>query len=64
LSAIRKERLQDDLFYGLCIYTAFITNMELPLKKQIAWYRRRGQCGNQIKELKWDFEWRARREGG
>jgi IS4 transposase len=56
---IRKERLQDDLFYGPYLYTALITNMEMPLEEQIAWYRRRGQCENQIKELKWDFELRV-----
>lgn len=59
LIVIRKERLQDDLFYGPYLYTALITNMELPLEKQIAWYRHRGQCENQIKELKWDFELRV-----
>jgi len=59
LIVIRKERLQDDLFYGPYLYTALITNMEMPLEEQIAWYRRRGQCENQIKELKWDFELRV-----
>ena len=59
LIVIRKERLQDDLFYGPYLYTALITNMDLPLEQQIAWYRRRGQCENQIKELKWDFELRV-----
>jgi hypothetical protein len=59
LIVIRKERLQDDLFYGPYIYTAIITNMELPIEEQIAWYRHRGQCENQIKELKWDFELRV-----
>jgi len=59
LIVIRKERLQDDLFYGPYLYTALITNMDLPLEHQIAWYRRRGQCENQIKELKWDFELRV-----
>jgi len=58
LIVIRKERLQDDLFYGPYKYQALITNMDLPLERQIAWYRRRGQCENQIKELKWDFELR------
>lgn len=56
---IRKERLQDDLFYGPYSYHVLITNMELPLEEQIAWYRQRGQCENQIKELKWDFETRV-----
>lgn len=56
---IRKERLQDDLFYGPYTYTAIITNMTLPLQEQIDWYRQRGQCENQIKELKWDFEMRV-----
>jgi len=59
LLVIRKERLQDDLFYGPYTYTAIITNMDLALEQQIAWYRRRGQCENQIKELKWDFELRV-----
>ena len=59
LIVIRKERLQDDLFYGPYTYHALITNMDLPLEEQIAWYRRRGQCENQIKELKWDFELRV-----
>ena len=55
----RKERPEDDLFEGAYTYHALITNMELPLEKQIAWYRKRGQCENQIKELKWDFELRT-----
>ena len=59
LIVIRKERLQDDLFYGPYSYHALITNMDLPLEEQIAWYRQRGQCENQIKELKWDFELRV-----
>lgn len=59
LIIIRKERLQDDLFYGPYSYHVLITNMELPLEEQIAWYRQRGQCENQIKELKWDFETRV-----
>jgi len=59
LIVIRQERLQDDLFYGPYRHTALITNMGLPLEEQIAWYRRRGQCENQIKELKWDFELRV-----
>jgi hypothetical protein len=59
LIVIRKERLQDDLFYGPYAYTALITNKNLPLEEQIAWYRRRGQCENQLKELKWDFELRV-----
>lgn len=59
LIIIRKERLQDDLFYGPYTYTGIITNMELPLEEQIAWYRRRGQCERQIGELKWDFELRV-----
>jgi len=59
LIVIRKERLQDDLFYGPYVYHAIITNMDLPLEEQIAWYRRRGQCENRIKELKWDFELRV-----
>lgn len=59
LIVIRKERLQDDLEYGPYAYRAIITNMELPLEEQIAWYRKRGQCENQIKELKWDFETRV-----
>ncbi len=56
---IRKERLQGDLFDGPYRHSAIITNMELPLEEQIAWYRRRGQCENYIKELKWDFETRV-----
>lgn len=59
LIVIRKERLQDDLFWGPYSYHAIITNMDLPLEEQIAWYRQRGQCENQIKELKWDFELRV-----
>lgn len=59
LIVIRKERLQDDLEYGPYAYHALISNMELPLEEQIAWYRKRGQCENQIKELKWDFETRV-----
>jgi len=59
LIVIRKERLQDDLFYGPYSYHVLITNMELSLEDQIAWYRQRGQCENQIKELKWDFETRV-----
>jgi hypothetical protein len=59
LIVVRKERLQDDLFYGPYTYHALITNMDLPLEDQIAWYRQRGQCENQIKELKWDFELRV-----
>ena len=59
LIVIRKERMQDDLFYGPYSYHALITNMDLPLEEQIAWYRQRGQCENQIKELKWDFELRT-----
>ena len=59
LIVIRKERLQDDLFYSPYTYTAILTNMALPLEEQIAWYRRRGQCENRIKELKWDFELRV-----
>jgi len=56
---VRKERLQDDLEYGPYRYSAIITNMDLPLEQQIAWYRKRGQCENQLKELKWDFELRV-----
>ena len=56
---IRKERRQDDLFEGPYTYHVLITNMELPLEKQVAWYRARGQCENQIRELKWDFELRV-----
>ena len=59
LIVIRKERRQDDLFEGPYTYHVLITNMELPLEEQIAWYRQRGQCENQIKELKWDFELRV-----
>jgi len=59
LILIRKERLQDDLFYGPYRYHAIITNMDIPTEQQIAWYRRRGQCENLIKELKWDFELRC-----
>jgi len=59
LIVLRKERLQDDLFYGPYAYHAIITNMDLSLEEQIAWYRQRGQCENQIKELKWDFETRV-----
>ena len=56
---IRKERRQGDLFEGPYVYSALITNMNLPLEEQIAWYRQRGQCENRIKELKWDFELRV-----
>jgi len=59
LIVIRKERMQDDLFYGPYTYYALITNMALPLEEQIAWYRRRGQCEQRIGELKWDFELRV-----
>ena len=59
LIIIRKERLQDDLEYGPYAYHAIITNMALPLEEQLTWYRKRGQCENQIKELKWDFETRV-----
>lgn len=59
LIVLRKERLQDDLFYGPYAYHALVTNMDLPLEEQIAWYRQRGRCENQIKELKWDFETRV-----
>jgi len=59
LIVIRKERRQDDLFEGPYTYHVLITNMDLPLEEQIAWYRKRGQCENQIKELKWDFELRV-----
>lgn len=58
LIVIRKERRQGDLFEGTYGYHILITNMDLPLEQQIAWYRKRGQCENQIKELKWDFELR------
>lgn len=56
---IRKERRQGDLFEGAYAYSAIITNMDLPLEEQVAWYRKRGNCENQIKELKWDFELRV-----
>lgn len=59
LVVIRKERIQDDLFYGPYSFQALITNMALPLDEQIAWYRRRGQCEQRIGELKWDFELRV-----
>lgn len=59
LIVIRKERRQGDLFEGPYTYHVLITNMDLPLEEQIAWYRQRGQCENQIKELKWDFELRV-----
>lgn len=59
LIIIRKERIQDDLFYGPYTYHAILTNMELALEEQIAWYRRRGQCEQRIGELKWDFELRV-----
>jgi hypothetical protein len=59
----RKERLQDDLFYGPYAYHALITNMDLPLEKQIVWYRQRGRCENRIKELKCDFETRVSTSG-
>ena len=59
LIVIRKERRQDDLFEGPYTYHVLITNMDLALEEQIAWYRKRGQCENQIKELKWDFELRV-----
>jgi hypothetical protein len=56
---MRKERWQGDLFEGPYRYSAIITNMDLPLEEQVAWYRQRGQCENQIKEIKWDFELRV-----
>ena len=59
LIVIRKERRQGDLFEGPYTYHVLITNMDLALEDQIAWYRQRGQCENQIKELKWDFELRV-----
>ncbi len=59
LIIIRKERMQDDLFYGPYAYHVLITNMDLPLEELIAWYRRRGQCEQRIGELKWDFELRV-----
>lgn len=59
LIIMRQERMQDDLFYGPYAYRALITNMDLPLEEQIAWYRRRGQCEQRIGELKWDFELRV-----
>jgi hypothetical protein len=59
LIVLRKERMQDDLFYGPYSYHVLITNMDLPLEEQIAWYRRRGQCEQRIGELKWDFELRV-----
>jgi hypothetical protein len=59
LIVIRKERRQDDLFEGPYAYSVLITNMALPLEAQVTWYRQRGQCENQIKELKWDFEVRV-----
>jgi hypothetical protein len=59
LIVIRKERMQDDLFYGPYVYHVLITNMDLPLEEQIAWYRRRGQGEQRIGELKWDFELRV-----
>jgi len=59
LIVIRKERRQDDLFEGPYTYHVLITNMDLALEEQIAWYRKRGQCENQIKELKWDFALRV-----
>jgi hypothetical protein len=59
LIVIRKERLQDDLEYGPWRYHVLITNMALPLEEQIAWYRKRGRCEQQIGELKWDFELRT-----
>ena len=59
LVVIRKERWQDDLFEGPYVYHALITNMDLPLQDQIAWYRRRGECERRIGELKWDFDLRV-----
>lgn len=59
LIVIRKERLQDDLFCGPYTYQALITNLDLPLEAQIAWYRQRGRCEQRIGELKWDFEVRV-----
>jgi hypothetical protein len=56
---IRKERRQGDLFEGAYAYSAIITNMDLALEEHVAWYRARGNCENQIKELKWDFELRV-----
>jgi len=59
LIVIRKERRQGDLFEGPCTYHVLVTNMDLALEEQVSWYRQRGQCENQIKELKWDFELRV-----
>lgn len=59
LLILRKERMQDDLFYGPYTYHALITHMDLPLEEQIAWYRRRGRGEQRIGELKWDFELRV-----
>lgn len=56
---LRKERAQGELFEGDYIYSAIITNMDLPLEEQIAWHRGRCNCENHIKELKWDFELRV-----
>lgn len=56
---LRKERRQDDLFEGAYAYAAIITNMDLPLEEQVAFYRARANCENRIKKLKWDFELRV-----
>lgn len=56
---LRRERRQEDLFEGAYAFRAIITNMELPLEEQVAFYRARGDAENRIKELKWDFELRV-----
>jgi hypothetical protein len=53
---LRKERRQGDLFDGVYIYGAIITNRnDLPLEPLIAWHRQRCNSENHIKELKYGF---------
>lgn len=52
---LRKERRQGDLFEGEYTYGAILTNRDLPLEELITWHRRRCNCENHIKELKYGF---------
>jgi hypothetical protein len=52
---LRKERRQGDLFEGAYTYGAILTNRDLPLEELIAWHRKRCNCENHIKELKYGF---------
>lgn len=52
---LRKERRQGDLFEGVYTYGAILTNRDMPLEELIAWHRKRCNCENHIKELKYGF---------